>query len=211
MSQRYKRSQNKSARRIKERVLQPPQLAIVPCIHHTFRFTNAATVTRLNLTFQSLLDLMCVAVTANSAYRLFGAVRLKSIKIWCAGVSQTQPATVSFQKFSSTTATMGANSKLYTDTVLGSASTAFVMVKFNDSEAVGQWQGVGSISTYGNITCPTGSIVDVTFSATLIEDNLSASVVTGAVAGATAGQTYVRSLDSAAGTTQLVPVSYFTV
>ncbi len=210
MSQRS-RKKNRSAGKMKERVLQPPQIAIVPSIHHTFRFTNGATVTRLSLTFQGLLDLMCVAATATSAYRLWGAVRLRKICIWCTGASSTVPTTIAIQKLFSGAST-GANSKLYTDTVLGTAATAFVKVGFDDSEAVGQWQGGGNATaSYCNITLPQGSIVDVTLSAVFIEDNLSTAAVTGAVAGATVGQTYVRSLDSPAGTTQLVPVSYFTV
>ncbi len=207
MSQRQNR---RSSGKMKGQVLQPPQLVIVPSIHHTFRFTNGAAVTRLSLTFQGLLDMLCMATSATAAYRLLGAIRLKRVRIWASATALLQPTTISFQKFSSSSGT-GADSKLYSDTVLGTSATAFIEVKFNDSEAVGQWQGQSSTLTFGNITLPQGSIVDVTFSGVLIEDNLSTTNVTGAVAGATTGQTYVRSLDSPAGTTQLAPVSYFTV
>lgn len=205
-----KRHSRKNGRKMKEQVLQPMQIAIVPSINHTFRFTNASVVTRLSLTFQGLLDMMCVATSATAAYRLFGAIRLRRIRIWSAASSGTAPTTISFQKFSQSSGT-GADSKLFTDTVLGTAATAFIEVKFNDSEAVGQWQGHASTLNYGSITLPQGSIVDVTFNAIMIEDNLSTSPVAGAVAAATTGQTYVRSLDSPTGGTQLTPLSYFTI
>ena len=187
----------------------PPQIATSICFGHKFRFLASAAISSRNLTFVELLDLLCVAVTTTSAYRICGSVKLNSIEMWAATTTASSSQTVSFQKFGSLVGAAG-NSKLYSDTALGVSNVAHVKVRFNDGEQLGQWQNGTATGIYGAITIPQGGVVDLSVTFTLNEVSGTAAV-TGTVAAASVGQIYLRSLDNGQATPQLTPISYVTI
>ncbi len=187
----------------------PPQIDVPIVLGKTYRFQSSAAITGRNLIFTEILDLLCMAATATSAYRIVGSVKLKKIEIWATSPTLDSPVTVSFQKLSSTAGT-GADSIVKSDTSMGYDRPAHLVVKFRENEQVAQWQNQNQTALYGSITVPKGAIVDLTY-AFAVQESLVATAVTGAVAGATVGAVYLRALDNSQATPQLIPVSYNTI
>ncbi len=186
-----------------------PQLATTVKLTHTFRFIATANITSRLLLFTELLDLLCLATSAASASRIFNAVKIKRIQVWAATSVATSSLSVIFQKGPGTNGVSG-DSVTHADTALGVSQIAHIDVKFNAREQVGQWQGPGITTTYGQLTIPQGGVVDITFSYSMI-DSETAVNVTGAVAGASAGRVYCRALDNTQATPQLSPSGWATI
>ncbi len=209
-SQRNKNKSQGRRNQMKGKSDGPPQLAIALRMGHTFRFSATAAITNRTLTFTELLDLLCMAVTTTSAYRLLASVKLKRIRIWAASSSGSAPVTVAFQPSSTVSGSFG-SSVTYSDTVLGTARNAFLDVKIKDRDQVGQWHDANSNAGYGVITVPQGAVVDLTMSFTFLESSADVSAVSGSVSGATIGAVYTRYLDNSQATPQLIPVTYIAV
>jgi len=208
MQRRITNKPNRSKKGPKE-ALYPPSLAIPIHVGKTYRFLASAAITARNLTIVEILDLLCMAATTTSAYRIMAAVKLKKIEIWAASPSLDVPVTVSFQLSSATLGLQG-NSLLRSDTSMGYDRPAHIKVKFSELQQVGQWQDASSTGVYGNISVPKGAIVDFTYSGS-IQEVSATNAVAGAVAGATVGQVYLRALDNSQATPQLLPVSYVSI
>ena len=193
----------------KQRVnLSPPQFSPTISVGHVFRFQNSAAIS-LDVSGVSLGDLLCVATSATSAYQLANAIRVRRVEIWGTASNTFAPVTVSCD-FSGATAGSFGPSRVYSDTSVGATRVAHVVAKPpRDSQAY-QWQSSSSTATLFRLVLPAGAVMDLHYSLTL-RDSSGVAAVTGAVAGATTGQLYVRSLDSTAGTAIINPLSYVTI
>ncbi len=188
--------------------LQPPQLQTSVQIHKVFRFQASAANT-VNLSFQDLGDLLCMASAANAAYQLANAVRLRKIEMWGPPASTLVPVTVSVEWLGSTAGSVGSQNNA-TDTSVGSTRVAHVSAVPPKLSQTAQWQ----LSTNSGFACqlkyPANCILDLHYSITLRGDSASAQAVTAAVAGATTGQVYLRALCSTT-STDFAPVSFVTI
>ncbi len=156
-----------------------------------------------------VLDLLCMATAANAAYRIAASIKIKSIEMWAVAPSLDTPVTVSFQYVTSTTGLSGTSIQK-SDTSMGFDRPAHLKVKTKEIQQVGQWQNSAVTGIYGVITVPKGAVVDFTYVMT-VNDTVNAVAVAGAVAGATTGGLYLRALDNAQGTPQLIPTSLPTI
>lgn len=202
-------SNKKRSNKVPKEALYPPQITIPLHTGHTYRFIASAAVSDRNLTFQELLDLMCMATAANVAYRFWQAVRIKSIEIWATSPTLDTPVTVKFQ-YTSAAVGLSGNSMIRSDTSMGYDRPAHIKCKPRD-QLLGMWQNAAVNGVYGQISVPKGAVIDITLAASFVETAATPIAVTGAVAGATTGQVYLRALDNTSGVPQLIPVVYPTI
>lgn len=162
-------------------------------------------ITSRAITNIDLIDLKCFAVTANTAYRCFAAVKLKCIEMWAANISAL-PNTLVCEYFTNN-ANIGSTSKAFSDTALGVSNIAHVKAKPPRDSFSSEWLPITAANDYivANLTCPEGTIVDVTVVFQLI-DTENSTAVTGALVGASPGKFYGRPLDSTQATPVFLPI-----
>lgn len=174
---------------------------------HTYRFTSTSG-TATAITANSLACAAgTVCVVGNSTvYSLFAAVKMNQISIWSPSATQGAFATCSVEWSS----TLGNTSTTeVSDTSVSTASPAHLVTGPPRASLASFWNNnVNAASTLCTITAPTGSIIDVSVSVILVDDNIAnpfdASIATG-----TLGNFYYLSLDPNA-THRYVPVSLTT-
>ncbi len=187
---------------------QPMQFKPTVQVDHKFRF-QATTAGTATISATSLGDLLCLADTATSAYQIAKSVRIRRVEMWGPPASTLVPVTVSLE-WEGVSAGAYGNSIKISDTSVGSTRVAHLNVKPPKSSQISQWQSATAGNNLFTLIYPVGAIIDVHYSMTIRED-AGAQAVSGAVAGATVGQVYLRSLDSVAGAAILPPVSYITI
>jgi len=176
-------------------------------VNYVQRFVaQSAGVNIRAITNLDLQDLKCMATAATSAYRIFGAVKLNSIDMWCANSNATASNTLEVEYFTDNPY-FGTSSKIFSDTAVGTTNVAHVHAVPPKNSYSGSWlpAQTSQQNTIANITCPQGTVIDVNMTVELIDDESSISV-TGAVVAASAGYLYTRLLDSTNGAPKLVPL-----
>ncbi len=188
--------------------LAPPQFTSSISIGKVFRF-QASAAGSVSVTGQSLGDLLCQAATATSAYQMASAVRIRRVEIWGPPSSTLTPVTVTCE-FAGASAGSFGPSQVKSDTSVGATRVAHVVASPPRDSQASQWQSSSSTGVLFVLTYPSGAIIDIHYSFTM-QDRTGATAVTGAVAGATVGQVYLRSLDSVTSSAVLVPLSFITI
>lgn len=191
----------------------PPQLPATILAGHRFRFVvNQDGGTQAMITAADLLDLLCMAVSSNSAYRLLDGIKLKEVEAWASNGAGNVSNTIELEYVNDKLG-FGAPGNTFSDTAIGLANIAHICAKPSKKSLAAQWINLiadprdpNVIANYDlfRLTCPQGTIVDVVVSLSF-QDNDDAQTVTGSVAGATSGFLYYRYLDSTSGKT-LVPI-----
>ncbi len=145
-----------------------------------------------------LLDLLCMAATATSAYRIPNAVKLRKVEVWAPMASDLAPVTCSVEWRQPAVAGqgVGGNSQIRSDTSMGSARPAYVSAKPPPGSLASMWLNGGNPFTVLAISGPANTVVDVHLSFRVGDSTSEAQAVGAAVAGATVGTVYVRKLDS---------------
>lgn len=181
----------------------PPQIKANVELRHTYRYvsTNGA------LTGITGTSLLCSAgsycTVANTTVRsAFSSLKINQIEMYCPPASQGSSATCSVDwiGFSNTP------SRQYSDTTCSVSTPAHVRCNPPPMSLASFWQLAGATVLF-NLTAPAGTIVDVSVS--LILDDDESSVATAAVASGSLGSMYYLSLDPNA-THYYTPVSLTT-
>ncbi len=213
-----KQNNRKASRRNAQRVVyveappsHPPPFLAAVVVKKTLRFKANAAVSNVNITAANLLDLLCLADTTTSAYRLMSSARLDSVELWGPMASDLAPVTVAVE-FQTTSATsIGAPNALKSDTSMGAQQCAHVAMRPPAQSLAAMWQSLAATGTLFTLNGPINMVVDIHLSLYL-QNGESPTAVTSAVAGATVGTVYCRGLDAlAAASTKLPPVSYATI
>ncbi len=187
----------------------PGQLMTSVSISHCFRFQSSAAI-NMTVTNVSLGDLLCMASAATAAYQLANAVRIRKVEIWGGPDSTLAPVTVAVDFSSNTVGGIGPSQR-FSDTSIGSTRIAHLVAVPPKSATASMWQvSNGAVISLFRLELPANAVIDIHYSLTL-RDETGQQAVTGAVAGATAGQLYVRALDSTTGGAILQPLSYVTI
>ncbi len=170
------------------------------------------------MTDYDLLDSKFVATAAAQGARILNAVRLRRIQVWAANSSASTARTLAVEFTTNANAGMGDDSKVFSDTALGVTDIAHVDCRPPKNAYASFWHSVASGAANNelfNITCPTQSIVDVTFDVALIDDE-AVNFVNRVVAAATVGTLYTSPLDASnaggtPGTSALIPLFVNTI
>lgn len=182
----------------------PPPFPSSPVYTRLVRFIATGAV-NTTVSATSVLDLMCMATAANAAYRRIFAFKLSRVELW-APPGTTVPASCSLTWLGSF-----ANLQVHADQSIGASEPAHVRVRPPAATLLADWHSGSNTDNLFVITGPAGLIIDLLFQFTLMDGLATSTAVTGAVAGATIGQSYVRALDSTGGTNNMVPQGVVTI
>jgi hypothetical protein len=185
----------------------PPQWSSTIKTSYKQRFIAQNNMTGRQITNVELLDLKCVATAATVAYRLLYGMKINSIELWAANSSAIASNTIEVEWYTNNPA-YGADSKIFTDTAVGTTNVAYVRARPPKGSFSGAWLPYLSTSyAVFDITCPEGTVIDIDFTISFIDDESAIAVTAGAVAGAVVGTLYTRYLDSASVPPLLAPVA----
>lgn len=137
-----------------------------------------------------------MAASATSSYRLLASIRLKKVEVW-APASAGSFATASVE-FTSTASTVSARRALFSDTTLGTARPAYVHARPSPESLAGMWFTSSGTATLFSVTCPSGSVIDVSMSVTFVGTE-GANARSWAPAALTAGRVYCSPLEGSGG------------
>lgn len=188
-------------------MLSPPQIQPTLRVDQVIRFQASSALAGITLSPLSLLDMWCLATGTTAAYRVADSVRLRKIEMWGPMASNLSPVTTTLE-WAAQAGVVGSPSKLVSDTSMGSSRPAYVTSSPPQGSVQDLWQNSGS-AALALLTGPTGTIVDIHLSYR-VQDKVTQTAVTAAVAGATVGQVYIRAADSTT-TALLLPLNFPTV
>jgi len=182
----------------------PRQLSSNITFGHTYRFISTSS-TATAVTPTSLLAAagsVCYAVNAN-VISIFGSIKVNRIKIWTPVASQGANATCSV--LWSGTVTPFNQDREISDTSVSVSKPAHIDTRPPAKSLAAFWQ-TASTNNLFIVTAPTGSIIDVSLSMVLQDEDSGSAPATVAVASGTLGTQYYLSLDPNA-THRYTPVS----
>jgi hypothetical protein len=173
-----------------ERMDHPPQINGYEVTHkNRFRFTVTAATALSQISFQNLLDTFVIAATATAGFDFFDIVKIRAIEVWGQAALGT-PSTITVAFVTGT-----GDRSIHTDTSLG-VKPAYVKAVPSEKSLASFWQ-VSAAGAAFLITCPAGSVVDLSLSFKTAEE-LAPVATQNALAGATVGQNYFRGMDGLA-------------
>lgn len=187
----------------------PKQLQTNIQTSHTFRFYCNDGGANINISNADLLDLMCFATGATTAYRVLDGIKLSHVEAWSANGSGAVSNTIQIEWLPTNYA--GDSGKVVTDTAIGVTDIAHVFTRVPKLSGASFWVS-GNPSTsinFFSMTLPPGSVVDVHCTISMKENDIAAAVL-GSVSGATAGTFYYRYLDSN-GSKLLAPLGAYAI
>ncbi len=159
----------------------------------TQRYLAQATFA-VNITDTELLAAKIVAATATAGYTILSGVRLKRVQMWAAQAVAFTNTSIQCE-FQTTNPSYGSSSRLYSDTIVGSANVAHVDARPDPESYSASWLADGDYSVL-YMAGPAGTVIDVTMEVTLIDnEGAGASLGVLTIAGATVGTLYTRALD----------------
>jgi hypothetical protein len=182
------KKQNGAIMRI-ERMEHPPQIQGYEIVHKKrMRFTVIAAAATTAISFQNLLDTIILATTNVLGYDVFDIVRIRSVEVW----SQSAIGTPSTVTVSYSTAT--GDRSIHTDTSLG-IKPAYIKAVPSAKSLASFWQ-VSAAGVAFTVTCPAGSVVDVSLSYKTSE--IAPVAANAALVAANVGDIFYRGLDGLA-------------
>ncbi len=185
---------------------QPAPLQASIQVDKVIRFKFSAALASVAVTDTDLIDLLCMATAANAAYGLAKAYKLRAIEMWADPVAGGSLISIEDRAVSSD---FGTTSRLREDTTLGTARPAHLKWSPAPMSLNATWQlGINGQPRFILVSSGAGYL-DLHYSIVL-QDGDTPVAVGAAVAGATTGKVYIRSLNSSSGT-NLVPVSFPTI
>jgi len=210
-------STKRNVRRRKARALRqnPQKVSIVnvipqirnydiTCRRRLFYETNAQ-VTAVTITAQNIGDTQLIATSATQGYALFSAWKLRSVRMWAVPNTVGNPVQIAFEWFQNNGYGFSSRPVLHSCSSMGLDSPAVIFVKPEKTSLQAYWQTAGGGANFFTITCPPGTIIEVTLDCAMTDGTANAALQN-PIAGATAGEFYYRGLDGVAlATTKFVP------
>jgi len=166
-----------------------------------FKFPVLAAVV---ITNTDLLDLLCMAADATTAYRLPSAIKVRKIEMW--GEPVSGGSTLSIEDEQTGISGVGGPSRVKEDTTLGISRPSHLVYVPALGSIQAMWCSAGTSDEYFSLNSSSPGFLDVHLS-WIVQDGETPIAVTAAVAGAAPGQVYIRALDSN-GAGSITPVSY---
>jgi hypothetical protein len=154
------------------------------------------------ITFQNLLDLILVGVSATTLVDLFYAVRINSVELW--SLPAVGGASTVVLIYSGATVGASGDQKTHTDTSMG-IEPAHVRAAPDRLTQAGQFQPSSADAAF-TMQVPTGTVIDVSLTLRNPIDGAAVVPAQNAGVGITTGVLYYRGLDGKATATTSLPV-----
>jgi len=199
---RNNKKQGRGARQQMAMIPHPPQIQSYGITHSTrLRFITNAAVAQTLITYQNLLDLINMAASATTAFDMFQRVKVREVEMWAVPVVGN--ATTVQCEFLGSVGGLEGDGAIHTDTSMG-IEPAHVKARPQARSPLALYQGYSAASAM-TLTCPSGTVIDVSLSLRALPGLAQATV--NAPVAATTGAWYYRGLDGlAAAATVFVPV-----
>jgi len=194
------RNQNGNGRRTAGNI-SIPQLRTNVIKRHRFRFVAASAVSVSGITSAMLLGTagtICI-VTNSTVANIAKSVKIQSIEVWAPTATSTTATTCAVEWSGS----VNSPNMEVSDTSINVSRPAHIKTSPPPQSTSSFWQVTGSSALF-NLTCPAGSIVDVTLH--LIENDQPTVSGVDTVATGVLGEMYYLPLDGTA-THLLLPIS----
>lgn len=170
-------------------------------VGHVFRYRAAASVTSYAIRTQDILNCLLTCITTTTTTRQCASVKVVKVEVWGAPASDGASATVAVE-FTQDSTTVGARRQSHSDTTVTTARPAYLCAHPAPGSLASMWLSDSeSGSTFMEITCPIGGIVDLHYS--LVFRNTEVHIAGQTAVGASVGYVYTCSVNDAA---DLVPV-----
>ncbi len=185
-----KRSKNAKSQTFNPgREIRPPVLSTNVRVTHKYRFNVGSSKTGQVITANQIFGAAGVfAVVANSTVApIYSSFKLNFIEVWAASSTQVQSIAIEW---------LGNNNSPnieITDTGMTPVYPAHVRCAPPKNSLASFWQTYGVSGNMFILTCPSGSIIDL--SVQLIMADTTSAISTISVTSATVGHTYFLSLD----------------
>ncbi len=203
-----KNTSKKKSKRQNQLVMyrHPPQLNISPGLRHRFRFNSLVGITRFAVSWSDLLDMLWLATSAVTGYRLYQYVRLHEVEAWAP--SRTDGTNYIAQslniEFVDLTSGRSGPGDVFSDTSMDLTTPAHIRARPRPGSNNAEWQGLGTSQAFV-LTCPEATVIDVEVSFQQVI-TYAGTAIGQAPIGATTGTIYLGSLDGLrSGTTSLPP------
>lgn len=154
------------------------------------------------ITFQNLLDLVLIGVTATTLADLFFAVRINSVELWSVNASSSANTVVLI--YSGATVGASGDQKTHTDTSVG-IQPAHVKASPDRLTQAGQFQPSSADNAF-SLQIPAGTVVDVSLTFRNPIDGLAPVAAQNAGVGINTAVLYYRGLDGKPAATTVLPV-----
>jgi len=174
----------------------PAQLSASIQVDKVYRFQATTAETADPVSSSALLDLLCLATAANAAYEVASSVKLRKIEMWAPPASTGASVRLAIEDLG-TTSTPGGPSRVKEDISMGTARPAHVIWTPAPGSVQSMWQSQQAIRLV-ELTFTIGTVIDLHISQ-ILQDGETPVAVGNAVAAATVGQLYLRSLDNDTG------------
>jgi len=197
--------------------LSPPELTTSIQFTHTYRWTCIGTsgVTNQLITTGMLMDTLVFSVTTLATFSIIDAFRMKRVDLWAPaitnGFNQTTtslvpapPSVISLEFNGAGAGNVGTKPNRVLDTSMGAARNACLSLRPPRDSAASMWQvtpesGSQTVGTGIIITCPYGSIIDITMSFKLQNNSSPNAGPTAAAAVLVQGTLYQAPLGGTSG------------
>jgi hypothetical protein len=158
-----------------------------------FRFQAGGAVTRESVTRGMLLNLVTMATTTTNQFRLYGAVKLKSVSLWAVPSSTSTTQQTASLEWKGTYAP----SIVVADTSMGNARPLYVHSRPQGNSSERWWSifNQQEAEVLFQITGPAGMIIDVELTMRLQDDEGPMAGENGTGAASTVGVIYINYLD----------------
>jgi len=197
-------------------------LATSPPETHKYRFVcTPVGLSNFVLSTNDFADLVCTAASAVSAFRFFSATRLIRVEVWVPSTSTNFGVATTLNWLSGSTTDPFECSAPFgiTDMPMGSNDIGHIISKPPPNSVYSRWISgtvglANAVQMLALNNLPQNSVVEFTVQGTRVSGTTGApfTPVGGAVVGATAGLTYVRTLPSSIGVGNgLAPVNNITI
>jgi len=186
----------------------PPDFRPTAVVRRKLRFRATAAGVSETISGLALGDLFCTTPTAITGAQLASHYRIRAVEIWGPMAADLVPVTVTIEWSGSSLGGLGQSIR-HSDTSMGSATPAHVKTRPPQTTQASQWMVSTTNQAILTLSYPANAVIDLTYEAVL-HDSATVTLVTGAVAGATVGATYVRALNSPVNN-NLVPIGLSTI
>jgi len=166
-----------------------------------------------------ILDTLVVAVTTQATFSILEAFKIKRVELWAsvlASSTEVFPNVVSLEFNGSGGGNVGTKPSRMVDTSMGASRNACVSIKPPKGSAASMWQvnpETGTQTAGGGfiVSCPLGSVLDITMSCIIQNNSPVNAGPTANTASLVVGTVYQAPLDGTAGNWQAIGYPSITV
>lgn len=174
--------------------LFPPQVVSAYRGKLTIRYLAGSALTASALVVSDFMNLVCLCTTTSTNYQANDSVRIRKMELWSPASSIPGTTLLSFSE-ESAAGGVGSPSKTYTDMAMGADRPGHLLYRPSQGSVQFNWiTSYMANATLFTLTCPAGTVVDLTIDYVLGDGTGLPFVAPAVAATGTTGQIMFRRL-----------------